>query len=369
MREKSKTAVLIISFAVVVYIILYYGSASHAALEGLELWINNVLPTLFPMFVISRILLESGASEKLSRRLRRPMTRIFKTGKNAPFAYLMSLLSGYPAGTKNVCDMYRKKLVNKRDAFVLLCLCSNPSAVFLIASVGGVFFKSNYAGILLLISTYLSCFFSGLAAALLFSPENDVPDLSARKKYPPAAVVFTASVTDAFGAILNVGAFIIFFNVLVSAAGKIFVLLGMSEQSFSNGVFTSAAEMAAGAKMLGAYFGAKPALSLIFCSGLMAFGGLCIFFQSLSFISATDLDADKYFLFKLFQGALSALITYILYKATARIVSECFTQGINSAFVTLNPLLFSCITVMIVVAWIAIELAIYAKKRRQQCKQ
>ncbi len=94
MKEKTKTIVMIVSFAVVAYIILYYGRASLSAIEGLELWIKNVLPTLFPMFVISRVLLESGASEKISRRLRRPMTLIFRTGQNAAFGYFMSLVSG-----------------------------------------------------------------------------------------------------------------------------------------------------------------------------------------------------------------------------------------------------------------------------------
>jgi hypothetical protein len=113
-----------------------------------------------------------------------------------------------------------------------------------------------------------------------------------------------------------VGAFIIFFNVLVSAAAKLFVLLGLPEQSFANAVFTAFAEMAAGARLIGGYYRAFPALSLVLCSGLTAFGGLCIFFQSLSFISATDLDSEKFFAFKLYQGALSAFITFILYKTT-----------------------------------------------------
>jgi hypothetical protein len=66
-------------------------------------------------------------------------------------------------------------------------------AVFVIASVGGVFFKSDYAGMLLLISTYLAAFISGLTASLVMPPERDASNTSARHVAPGASAVFTSS--------------------------------------------------------------------------------------------------------------------------------------------------------------------------------
>lgn len=362
MKNKIQTVTMILSSALIIYLIIFYDSSLKAAFNGLTLWVENVLCVLFPMLVVSRYMILSKAAYKISRFFSGAAKKIFGLGEGCAFAYVSSIISGYPAGTKTVCDMYSKKMMNKRDAFVLLCLCSNSSAIFLISTVGVIFFKSIYIGLIILISNYISAFISGLTASLLYPANTDkrlFNSIQSEAMNPFSA--FSDAVGNAAASVINIGAYIVFFSVIIDAADKLMIFMGINSESFLNAFITGFFEVTAGAEKLANHYSANPALSVAVCCAFASFGGLCIFFQSVSFISHTDLSADKFFVFKLFQGVTAGITAFFLYKITFRMSLESFAPLHNPYSSGDNALLFSLITVIIVLIWIAIELVKYAR--------
>ena len=93
---------------------------------GLELCLNRVIPSLFPMMVISVMVVESGLANSIGNRLAPVSERLFGLPGQAAAALLLSLTGGYPAGAKAVVGLYESGSVTKEQAgrMALFCFCA-----------------------------------------------------------------------------------------------------------------------------------------------------------------------------------------------------------------------------------------------------
>ena len=66
---------------------------SEVALEGLRIFYLNVLPCLFPFFVISKLLVEFNCLDNFYKVFY-PVTRRFVAEKEGAYVFLISLVSG-----------------------------------------------------------------------------------------------------------------------------------------------------------------------------------------------------------------------------------------------------------------------------------
>ncbi len=72
-----------------------------AAKNGLTLWANNVVPSLFPFFVITELLSNTNIVHHIGRFFDKMMRPLFNVPGECAFAFIMGLISGYPTGRKN----------------------------------------------------------------------------------------------------------------------------------------------------------------------------------------------------------------------------------------------------------------------------
>ena len=114
-------------------------------MQGIALWAKAVLPVLFPFLVLTGLLTKLGAAQKLADRLS-PLTKKIGLPGCAAYCLLVSLLSGYPVGSRTVADLYRGGAVTREEARRMSVLCSTSGPMFLVGSVGGAMFRSAAAG-------------------------------------------------------------------------------------------------------------------------------------------------------------------------------------------------------------------------------
>ena len=99
---------------------------------GMDIWINNVLPSLFPYILIINIIMYLDAFNTLNNILYPIIGRVFSVSKNACFCIICGFLCGYPIGIKTINDMLEKKLICKEEANYLSVFCNNISPAFYI---------------------------------------------------------------------------------------------------------------------------------------------------------------------------------------------------------------------------------------------
>lgn len=103
------------------FFICFPHAAVSASKQGLQLWFTQILPTLLPFFVSSRmsILRSEIHSEKIFCLL----------------LVLCGFLFGFPIGCKLTADFYSSNYISREKASALCCFTNNLSPVFVITAI------------------------------------------------------------------------------------------------------------------------------------------------------------------------------------------------------------------------------------------
>ncbi len=104
-------------------------SLSYARL-GLELWFQNMIPTLLPFMILSGIMIRMKLTDKAAMVIYPVAGPVFKIRKTVCYAMLTGFLCGFPMGARVVDDLYRRRMVTKREAEYLLAFCNNIGPVY-----------------------------------------------------------------------------------------------------------------------------------------------------------------------------------------------------------------------------------------------
>ena len=143
-------------------LIVFSKSNLEAAKNGLLLWANNVVPSLFPFLIAVSLLQYTNLIYYLSKYMKKIIKLLFNVPSSAVFPFIMGLLSGYPVGAKIVSDMYDKKYFSKEQAEQILAYTNNSGPLFIIGTVGLSFFNNSKVGYLLYLTHILSAISVGI---------------------------------------------------------------------------------------------------------------------------------------------------------------------------------------------------------------
>jgi|AGTN01.1.fsa_nt_gi hypothetical protein len=287
---------------------LYMGAIS----DGLKLFAVSVLPALFPFFFLTKLLTSTGIAEAFSKLTKRPVKFLYGAPDIGGYIFIMSILSGYPVGAKLLSDCYDRGLVNKSEVKSLASFTSTSGPLFVLGTVGSSMLGNYKAGIILLICHYLGALVNGLLYRSA-PPEKESLRIIPQNKYDN---VLAEAINSSVTGVLAVGGFIAVFNMIIVAINQtgvtslIVSALPAFPSKLVEGVFSGIIEMTRGALILSSSGeNLKTILPLI--SALIAFGGLSITFQSMTFLSKCGIKPSHYLLTKSSQALLSFAFTAI----------------------------------------------------------
>ena len=100
-RERMRDAMLGLALlCATLALMLYPQPAMEAARSGLRLCYNVIIPSLFPFFVLSSLVVELGLAGYLGRLLEGLMRPLFRVGGACASAVALGFIGGYPVGAK-----------------------------------------------------------------------------------------------------------------------------------------------------------------------------------------------------------------------------------------------------------------------------
>ena len=88
---------------------------------SLNVFKNNVFPSLFPFFVLANILIKCGLPEFMAGLFKGVMNRVFNIKGICAFIFFMSIISGNPANAKYTRELYLDGKIDKYEATKILC--------------------------------------------------------------------------------------------------------------------------------------------------------------------------------------------------------------------------------------------------------
>lgn len=277
-----------------VFMITKTKESAECVLDALKLCAGTVIPTLFPFFVLSGLLVNLGFVSLLGKILAPLSKLLFKISGKGAVVFIIGIVCGYPTGAKVVADMFREKSIKKCEAERLLAFCNNSGPLFIIGAVGTTMLKNHSSGVALYVIHLLSAIFVGIVMRAFAKKENH---LQADDFYTlNIGSAFAKSVESAVKSILNVCGYVVFFAILCAMVKNEFLI--------------SILEVTTGAKVLIAQ-GFSEKITFILLSAILGFGGICVMLQVQSEVSNEKLSLKLYVLGKSLQATISALLSFI----------------------------------------------------------
>ena len=327
-----------------VLLLLYPSVCVEGAKNGLLLWFNTIIPTLFSIYTGYEFNPGAWRDSCAGTYFCPACQRLFLTGPEGAYPVVLGFLCGYPMGAKAVADSLSCRRISVCQASYLLTFTNNPSPIYMLSYVA--LFTLKYAGTWFhhcSRSVHIRCChriclppyhalarcvsavihppfahrqhrrkrspgrFDGIHAAGLSAQTGTqaktimAPPEQALEK----SGLFDRCVLSAFELLVKIGSYMILFSILAAVLTRlpaisplaVCILAGLLEQTTGLALL----------KALTLPLAQKTALA----AGMICFGGLCIAAQTYSVIRPQGLSVKPYLLSKLFTGITAAALALL----------------------------------------------------------
>ena len=305
MKEKIfNICIIIISLFVLSQLLIKKAIIYSSILYALNIWVNNLIPALFPFFIISDILINYNITEYIPKTIRNICKSIFNINDNMLTILILSMLSGFPSNARNTRTLYDKGLITLEEANHILIFSHFANPVFILTTVAVFFFNNQKVGIILLITHYFSNFILGICFRNKIKLSNNSYALI--DKSNNFGNIFIASIKKAIDTILLICGILTIFLMLSSIVINVF-----SFNSYNAMLIKGIFEITIGIEAL-----SKLSISMlsktVIASAFLAFGGISVHVQVLSQITGTKIKYIYFFVGRMYQMIISGVLTYIV---------------------------------------------------------
>ena len=306
MKRKILDIIVIIITTFILYQVIVKKTIIYNSITySLNIWVDNLVPTLFPFFVISDILINYNLTIYIPRTIKNIIKYLFNITDNMVTILILSIISGFPSNARNTRIMYDKGLITLDEANHILIFSHFSNPIFVLTTVGLFFLNDNKMGIIILISHYLSNFILGMIFRNYFNHNVD-SDIVLENNKDYFGNIFINAIKKSIDTILLICGILTLFLLLSSIVTNILNL-----NIYNNMIISGLLEITVGIQLLG-----KLEISIIYkaviSSVFLAFGGLSVHMQVVSQITNTKINYKFFFIGRLFQMILSGIITYLI---------------------------------------------------------
>ncbi len=314
MKRNFKSFVVI--FILFIFITLLFRNSTNISdviIFSSNLFIKNVFPSLFPMFIISYILIEIGFPIFLGNIFNKITSKLFKVKKEASFVFFISLISGFPSSAKSINDLINKDLISDYDGekILLFTFFSNP--LFIINTIGNSYLGNVRYGYLILISHILGNIIIGLIFRNYKSYYNDNNNISIRDNIKlfnnninKANIfkVFFKGIKEGISTLFNVYAVITTFLIIVS-------LFSINSSNIYNSIIIGFFEITSGLKFI-SFSKCNMYIKLLFSCFFVSFGGLSVHTQIMNILEDKKIKYLPFLIARFLHGIISVIILFII---------------------------------------------------------
>lgn len=328
--KRNIIPILFLFFTIGLFV--YSTNSISSVKNGLLLWSTSVVPSLFPFFIATELLINTNIPIILGNISNKFMKPIFNISGPGSFVFIMGLISGCPMSAKIISNFRENNICSKEECERLLSFTNNSGPLFIIGTIGISLFKNKTIGILLFISHIISALIVGFIFRFWkynksISIKSNNYNRFRKNKYislSNSGEIISKSISNSIKTILLVGGFIVLFSSIISIFKSSGILSIISyaftplfkylhiDPSFISPLLTGILEITNGISTISNIPCKKISLNIIVTSFLLGLGGISIFLQVYSIVSKTDLSIKPYVYGKLLHSIISIIITYSL---------------------------------------------------------
>lgn len=354
----KRTAALAAAAGYTLLLLLNPMGALSAAKDALALCANAVIPSLFPFFVCSGMLVELNVANTLGRFLAPVMRPVFRLGGGSGLAMIMGLISGYPVGAKTTVDLVNASVCSRSEGEKLLAFCNNSGPLFILGAVGSGMLGRPDIGVVL----YLAHILSALTVALLL---RRVPCEIHSRRMPARRVpeksfgeILSNAIQNGAQLVFGICGYVILFAILLASLEQFGVIRLIAsfgvDPSLARAFVFGFFEPTSGCMSASQAIQGQPVLLACILAAVIGWSGISIHLQVLGIIRAASLSPKYYFLGKLLMTLIAPLYTLLLFSFTPA-AKQTFSAFIAAPRINGYNLYYT-VTVFLII-WLVLMLA------------
>lgn len=353
----KKFILYVLVTAVICLIIANAQQSVVFARDAINICFEMIIPTLFPFFICSGLLIYSGFCEVLAKLFRFCMKPLFGISPAGSSAFILGIVSGYPLGAITAGELYSNNYLSKTEAERLLAFCNNSGPLFILGSVGIAVYADMRIGVMLYISHILAALTVGVLFRFYKKNDFSAPPTIMTSPKRSLGEIFNISLQNAISSMLTVCGAVLFFSVVSRLALDL-----VSLNPTVNAILAGITEFVTGTVKI-SVLNIGIAKKLILTSFIVGFAGLSVHAQVLAVISKYGLSLKPYFIGKLLHGIFAALYTF-LYLSKFPITTAVFAPSMSKSFAAASAyeLIFAA---AVVIGCIAFAAVLFIKEQKK----
>ncbi len=294
--------------AVLIILFIYLGIFINPSLiiesgvSSINIFKTKLFPSIFPFFVLASLLLELGVATKISNKLNPLIKKLFHVEGNSAFIILVSIISGFPSGSKYTALSYKNKTIDKDTANYLLTFTHFANPLFILGTCGIILNDLNIAYKILFIEIL-----SNIILGIILRPKKII---TSKKIVVNHNISFLEALPKAINEAISLLLFMLGSITFFMFLSKLTTSL-LSLNTLGKVIFTGLLDMTSGISLVPTLNTNSYIAGLIILT-FITFGSFSVHLQVLNNIKEEDLDYKYFFLGRII-GTSIALILYITF--------------------------------------------------------
>lgn len=273
--------------------------------SALNIWINNLVPTLWPFFIVASILISYNAGYYLTKIF--PFfKKLFKINDDALLVFFLSLFSGFPSNARNTRILYDEGLITDKEASKLLTFTHFSNPLFILGTVSVFFFHNPMMGYIILACHYLPNFIIGILFRN-YAPATNTSSKISSKNNTSFGNILIKAITSSIDSLLLILGILTIFLIISSL-----IIHYLNMNLYVSCIVKSFLEITIGLKEI-SMVSLPMETKVILSSMILSFGGLSVHMQVSSQISGTKIKYMPFLCARIIHASLSGLFAVIYF--------------------------------------------------------
>lgn len=361
LKTIKNTIVAILVITAVYFCLAYPSEIGLEVKNAVDRCFAVIIPSMFIFLCITSFISSSGIHSLIGTPFKFISEKIFRIPKEGFAIFLLSLISGYPAGVKLVSESFKAGDITSQQAksMELFCCCGGPAFI----SGTAVLFlypNSNAAALI-----FISIFMASIISAFVFTRSLPKITWSSKKNASIKLDKFIPSVKSASSAMLQMCIMIVAFggiSCILKLMGVIDILvyytesiLGVNANS-SKAIIMSLLEISNIVTLPAMQAGLFPIATF-----LLSFGGICVIIQ-IAALGDCNFNIKKFLIARIFTALLAGFFSF-LFIPFLEIEVQC-----SNTFSIFSESKYSPLPSLLLIIMMIMLLGLFDKKREWKDK-
>lgn len=300
--KKIFTIILLFTF---IYLLFKYNFILQTSInDSVILWLNKVFPSLFIMFILNDLIINSHILDNLCNLISPIFNKIYHVSGTSLECFILCLFSGTPSSAYIIKEMLNNNSINESDANKLISFTffSNPLFLYNILSIS----FNKFITLKIIIIHYITNLLIGLFYRKNKSNNSNSNITIKNKENINIIKLIPNAISKSFNTLLMILGTITFYMIISNYLLKIIplnifgevILRGILEITQSLNILTN--------------LNILSIIKEIIALSIISFGGLSIHTQILNIISDTNIKYQNFFSGRILHVLLSTNIYFFI---------------------------------------------------------